>query len=279
MTQVYAPTAWEDYLFDLQGYLVLKNVVSSELIAEINETVDEWLALQEAGHKWIGHVRCSDPEPVKGPDIKFKNIIEGGPAFEALIDNPNWLEYVKRYVDNDGLYIWANHLSVTRKGSYVPIHSGGHNKSYRTSFRYHNDNFYCGNFNVLLALNDIGPGDGGTMIVPGSHKCNLQSPLIKEKNGQHKNVVELTEMTPYLKEMHLDAGDAVIFTDACTHGASVRTNEGERRILIYRYTAFWMKSADGFEPSEELLARLTPERRKIVRPIVPIRPLVQSATA
>ena len=126
----------------------------------------------------------------------------------------------------------------------------GHNKSYRTSFRYHNDNFYCGNFNVLLALNDIGPGDGGTMIVPGSHKCNVVNPLVfEQENGRHKNVVEQTELTPYLKEMHLNAGDAVIFTDACTHGASVRTNDGERRILIYRYTAFWMKNATGFEPS------------------------------
>ena len=274
------PTEWEDYLFDLQGFLVLKNVVSPELIAEINETVDHWVRLHEAGHKWIGHVRCSDPEPVKGPDIKFANIIEGGPAFEALIDNPNWLEYVKRYVDNDGLYIWANHLSVSRKGSYVPVHSGGHNRGYRTSFRYHNDNFYCGNFNVLLALNDIGPGDGGTMIVPGSHKCNVVNPLVFEaENGRHKTAVEETKLRPYLKEMHLNAGDAVIFTDACTHGASVRTNDGERRILIYRYTAFWMKNATGFEPSEELLARLTPERRKIIRPIVPIRPPAQSVTA
>ncbi len=274
-----SPTAWDDYRFDLQGFLVLKDVVSPDLIAEINETVDHWVALHEAGHKWIGHVRGSDPDPVKGPDIKFANILEGGPAFEALIDNPNWIEYVKRYVDNDGLYIWSNHLSVTRKGSYVPVHSGGHNRSYRTSFIYHNDNFYSGNFNVLLALNDIGPGDGGTMIVPGSHKCNLQSPLIKAKNGQYKNVVEQTEMTPLFKEMHLDAGDAVIFTDACTHGASVRTNDGERRILIYRYSSFWTKNASGFEPSEELLARLTPERRKIVRPIVSIRPPAQSVMA
>lgn len=76
-----SPTAWDDYRFDLQGYLVLKDVVSPELIAEINETVDHWVALHETGHKWIGHVRGSDPEPVKGPDIKFANIIE------ALIDD------------------------------------------------------------------------------------------------------------------------------------------------------------------------------------------------
>ena len=118
------------------------------------------------------------------------------------------------------------------------------------------------------------------MIVPGSHKCNLKNPLIfKEANGRHKNVVEKTKLTPLLKEMHLDAGDAVIFTDACTHGASVRTNDGERRILIYRYSSFWTKNAQGFEPSEELLARLTPDRRKIIRPIVPIRPPAQSVTA
>ena len=29
---------------------------------------------------------------------------------------------------------------------------------------------------MLLALTDIGPGDGGTMIIPGSHKSNFQHP-------------------------------------------------------------------------------------------------------
>jgi len=30
--------------------------------------------------------------------------------------------------------------------------------------------------NVLVALSDIGPGDGGTLIIPGSHKSNLPHP-------------------------------------------------------------------------------------------------------
>ncbi len=41
----FLPAAWDDYRFDFEGYLVLKNVVSSELIAEINETVDHWVTL------------------------------------------------------------------------------------------------------------------------------------------------------------------------------------------------------------------------------------------
>jgi ectoine hydroxylase-related dioxygenase (phytanoyl-CoA dioxygenase family) len=29
---------------------------------------------------------------------------------------------------------------------------------------------------MLLALTDIGPGDGGTMLIPGSHKSNFEHP-------------------------------------------------------------------------------------------------------
>jgi ectoine hydroxylase-related dioxygenase (phytanoyl-CoA dioxygenase family) len=79
---------------------------------------------------------------------------------------------------------------------------------------------------------------------------------------------------PYFKEVHLKAGDAILFTDALIHGASVRTNEGERRALIYRYSSFWTRDRFGYEYSDELVARLTPARRKIIRPIEPSKPPV-----
>ena len=36
------PTEMEDYLFDLNGYLILKNVVSKGHVAELNEVVDKY---------------------------------------------------------------------------------------------------------------------------------------------------------------------------------------------------------------------------------------------
>ena len=67
-------------------------------------------------------------------------------------------------------------------------------------------------------------------------------------------------------EVHLKAGDSLMFVDALMHGATERTNPGERRAVIYRYGPIWGNTRHGFEYSEELLARLTPERRKILRP-------------
>jgi ectoine hydroxylase-related dioxygenase (phytanoyl-CoA dioxygenase family) len=73
-------------------------------------------------------------------------------------------------------------------------------------------------------------------------------------------------------EVHLKKGDALLFCDGLAHGASSRTNPGERRAVIYRYGVSWGSTRYGYAYSPELLARLTPERRKILEPVAPRRP-------
>jgi hypothetical protein len=46
---------------------------------------------------------------------------------------------------------------------------------------------------------------------------------------------------------------------------------GERRVTIYRYGPSWGASRFGYEYSEALLARVTPEQRKILQPVKPLR--------
>jgi len=67
--------------------------------------------------------------------------------------------------------------------------------------------------------------------------------------------------------VQLKAGDALIFVDGISHGSARRQNAGERRVVVYRYGPSWGNFRFGYQPSPELLARLTPERRKIVQPL------------
>jgi ectoine hydroxylase-related dioxygenase (phytanoyl-CoA dioxygenase family) len=122
--------------------------------------------------------------------------------------------------------------------------------------------------NILLALTDVGPGDGGTLVIPGSHKGNLchpdiARPMAEQMARGHNNI-------PGAVEVHLKAGDAIMFSDAINHGASARTNPGERRVVIYRYGPSWGNTRHGYRYSEELLDRVTPSQRKILQPI-PLR--------
>ncbi|MCP4309396.1 MAG: hypothetical protein GY788_31885 [bacterium] len=50
------------------------------------------------------------------------------------------------------------------------------------------------------------------------------------------------------------------------HGSARRTNEGQRRIAVYRYGPSWGFFRHGYRPSAELLARLIPAQRQIVMP-------------
>jgi ectoine hydroxylase-related dioxygenase (phytanoyl-CoA dioxygenase family) len=79
------------------------------------------------------------------------------------------------------------------------------------------------------------------------------------------------DMLPHAVEAHTNAGDALVFVDACMHGAGTRMNPGERRIVILRYGPPWARSRFGYTVSQALLDRLTPTQRLIMQPMPPIQ--------
>ena len=114
-------------------------------------------------------------------------------------------------------------------------------------------------------------GDGGTSIVPASHKARLLHPAIAAYptpqdawdagvNGQD---------TAGMCEVNMKAGDALMFSDALCHGSVPRINPGERRIMVYRYSPQLLADRMGYLPSDEFLAKLTDSQRKIVQPVTP----------
>ena len=260
-------TSMQDYLFDLNGYLILQKAVSLDLILALNERLEDVFAKTQ-GQEWYGHLHRIGS--------KIEQIYEAGPPFEELIDHPSWIKLLERYIGteagafNSHLFIDQNWGSMRGPGKGLAFHSGGHDRSWRTQFRFHNNMFRCGQVNIILALSDIGPGDGATMVIPGSHKSNLRHPAFDNKD--EKGQVASEYFKDQAIEVHLEKGDAVLFVDALAHGSTARTNPGERRAILYRYGPMWGRMRFGYEPSPQLLARLTPERRRIILPVEPRRP-------
>ncbi|MGW0230918.1 phytanoyl-CoA dioxygenase family protein [Actinopolymorpha singaporensis] len=253
-----------DYLFDVNGYRVLRGALSGDQLQAINAWVDAQDPSALRPGEWIGDVEVHTYGAEDG--VNFQNIIEGGPVFEELIDHPSWIDEVRRYIISGAhqhLRIDECFLNVRRSGGYIPIHSGGDNVRFTGLFRWHNGNWAVGQINVLMALTDIGYGDGATTIVPGSHKAHSVHPHSNWSAGHS------ADQAIGMREVHLRAGDAVMFTDGICHGSMPRTNPGERRVLIYRYAPHLLAPRMNYLPSEELMARLSPARRAIVMPTAP----------
>jgi hypothetical protein len=265
------PTPFDDYLFDLRGYLILENAIEPELLDELNAEFDQFPRDLPLGG-WYKGAQRRDYNPSTG--MELHHCLEIGGPFEKLIDHPSWLAYVQKYCGEQGSYVEGLFIdecltSLRNSGGHITLHSGGYEGALRGKYLYDNGVFRCGQINILMALTDIGEGDGATIIVPGSHKSNLPLPDMQEyfyggpKAGQQP---------PAAVQAHLKKGDVLLFVDGITHGGSARINSGERRVIIYRYGPSWGRTRFGYEYSEELLSRLTPRRRRILEPVPKCHP-------
>jgi hypothetical protein len=258
----------DTYLFDLRGYIKLQGALSSDEVDELNAAIDTIPRLEPS--EWFGYINGhSYGDGTSG--INYQQIYEAGEPFERLIDHPAWIEHVKTFVGGKGtfdyhhgpLFIDENFVNFREPGEAIGLHSGNHAGIQRNRFQVVNGRFMCGQVNVLMALTDIGPGDGGTMVIPGSHKQNFAPPDFDDHRMRENASVDGLD---YAEEVHLNAGDAIVFVDALSHGSAKRVNSGTRRTCVYRYGPSWGNFRHGYEPSSELLERLTPERRQIVHP-------------
>lgn len=257
------------YLFDLRGYLLVEDALTADEVTSLNDCLDEIPSLKPG--EWHGYIQGHTyGDGTSG--INYQQIYEAGEPFEQLIDHPSWFEYMKLFIGAKGsfdelhgpMFIDECFANFRGPGEAIGLHSGGIPPIQRNQYRYHGGRFMCGQVNVLIALTEIGVGDGGTMLIPGSHKSNFKHPKMLPLMGEDRSVDDIEgAVNVYMKE-----GDALIFVDGLSHGSARRINLGTRRIIVYRYGPSWGNFRHGYKPSRRLLDRLTLQRRRIVQPQV-----------
>lgn len=271
------PTERETYFFDLHGFVIVRNALSRAEVAACNGVIDSLQHLKK--DEWSGWVQGHDYGGKEG--LNLQQVYEAGEPFERLIDHPSYIEKVRTFVGGDDgfdyhhgpLFIDECFANIRQPGEAIGMHSGGHTWVKRCQFGVKNQKFACGQVNVLIAYTDIGPGDGATMVVPSSHKANFVHPDLSRASMAYREARSMDGVEGAI-EVHLKAGDALLFVDAIMHGSAARVNPGQRRISVYRYGPSWGTFRHGYRISPELLSRLTPARRKIVQPMDPVLPPV-----
>ena len=259
----------EVYFFDLNGFIILKSALNKDEVKKLNKCIDN-IPMQESGTQY-GNVHFHDYKDDGQSGLNLQQIYEAGEPFEKLIDHPAWIEHMKLFVGGQGtfdhahgpLFIDENLVNIRGVGKAIGMHSGGYPPILRNQFRFHGNRFMCGQVNALIALTEIGPGDGATTLVPGSHKSNFEHPdLSKVRMGSDR----FGELIEGALEVHMEAGDVLVFVDGICHGSAKRSNSGFRRIAVYRYGPSWGNFRHQYRPSQKLIERLSPVQRLIVAP-------------
>ena len=216
-------TEEERYLFDLQGYLVVEDVLKTAELQSLNDLLD-------------GYDLWNQP---RGEDLFFDfwenndHQISAGPLhrwdkpFRQLIGHPRITPYLTEFLGSQFRYDHGHAMVMRKGGAPFALHGGGAPWKPAISYQVVDSQIHSGLLVVEYALCDHGETDGGFCAVPGSHKSNFVCP---------PSFKPLTEVEPWLQRIPLKAGSALIFTEALTHGTLSWTAAHERRALFYRYT-------------------------------------------
>jgi hypothetical protein len=237
----------ERYLFDLRGYVVLEGVLPPATIARFETILDELEAKPEGALP--PHVVVSKPRSAE--ELYLSNIVEAAPEFEQLIDHPAILDVVRevslglfRLNHTYAIYHWRDGVTPLHMGG-TPIHPKAH---YSTG----DGQIFSLLTKAVFPIANHGVEDGCFAVVPGSHKAHFRRPAGIEAG---------------LAPVAANPGDAIVFTEALTHG-SLRNLSGRCRKTIYfcysvGYMPDWTKF--GLTFSAALQARVTDAQREVLR--------------
>jgi Phytanoyl-CoA dioxygenase (PhyH) len=234
-------TEEQRYLFDLNGYVVLRSVLTSDELAELNELIDE-----------------NDP-PAPGETLasqRFGGFLQWGPQFRDLLCHPRLLPLLLEWVDPavrlDRYY--AIHMRAGTSG--LPLHGGAQEIDDGSEyFLFRNGEMQNGITTAIWALSDMLGGQGGFVCIPGSHKSNYPRPESYDYTSDCVVHVEL------------NAGDVLVFTGALAHGTHPWTAPHERRSLVFKYAPGHVAWGRAYlEWPAELREQLTPRQAALLEP-------------
>jgi ectoine hydroxylase-related dioxygenase (phytanoyl-CoA dioxygenase family) len=108
---------------------------------------------------------------------------------------------------------------------------------------------------AIINLTDLGAGDGGTVLIPGSHRVHWPAAEIVAAAKEDPSLFHCIEAP---------AGSVLFFTECLVHGTSLITTDRERVTLAVGYIAPMFRMEDGNAVSPDLVARLPEDRRRLV---------------
>jgi hypothetical protein len=231
-------TDLERFLFDVAGYLVIPQALSSAEVEACLEAAQRLHAPYPQGEwRQVGHP------------------YEQEPAFEALIDHPAILPKVRALL--------GDYFIV--QSSWCTLSPAGFNAG-----QWHQDGSGVYEFRRLATptplmqlrvgyfLTDQSAPDVGNLImIPGSHKSALPLPA---------GIGTDTTAMPMAQAICGTPGTALLFHQGVYHCGGANTQDIDRYIIHMVYAPPWLIPSDRQHNDPAFLARTTPLRRALVGP-------------
>lgn len=264
MTTTPSPVSIEDkFLFDLNGFLILRGAIDRKLCAELLAAVrrceardfpDAWRTKLPPEHQ---KHRSKDTD-IPG-QVRLNGLPRLDPIFDEIIAHPSFLPHLREFQGDPQL---VNTWAITKNKACKP--GSWHNGIPVEEYRVVNGQIQSPMLNVVTMLTPNTPGDGCLLVMPGAHKKNFSLPWDKygTKGAETPGAIEVTG----------DVGDVVLFSECLYHNGGEKISDGQRTNLYYNHmhsqrsvVMYDRANAHHYWMPPEVRARFTPDRKAMTK--------------
>ena len=247
-----ALTPAQRYHFDVFGYVVVENTLTPEETSAVLEALQnlkrEFEAIGVPTGAIIRNCRVSGYSPT---NMHFAHVLETDPAILEYVTNPRLVGMAEEVVGGIVRLSESEAIINSRDSDSYTDPEPKYNFHFGTRpphGTYTGNGLFHSNFvKTLTNLTELGPDDGGTVFIAGSHKIALPMEDIVACAYEDRSLIH---------QVVAPAGSTVLFAESLIHATGQIRSDRERTIIITGYTPPMFKADTGQEPSPEFLADL-----------------------
>ena len=227
-----ALTAGQRYHLEVYGYVVVEGVLSPDEVKRLYDAMHELkLEFMSENDPWNTTIRGAFLAGQDSHDhrVLFHNTLEAHPAFLEYAGHDRIVGMAEEVV--------GQRVRLTEQNGYINSRNFDHpyegpgrylwhrNRPGEITY-YDNGLFHCNFVKSITNLSDLGPDDGGTCVIAGSHKVAAPEEAIVKAARENPDLVH---------QVVAPAGSTLIFCETMLHATGDILSDRERTIIINGY--------------------------------------------
>jgi ectoine hydroxylase-related dioxygenase (phytanoyl-CoA dioxygenase family) len=238
---------------DVFGYVVIERAISADLVTRlVGKTYEIEDEFRRTGRMREG---CKALWGSSREFFRLDNLPHVEPAYLEYVTHPYLVGMAEEVIGGEARLEQSD--AHIRRPSPEPIYQGFHRGAAAgLAWRSPGGLYHAHFVKCLTNLTNLGPDDGGTRVIAGSHKLN---------DVEAKEIIDAAADDPRLvHQVVAPAGSTLLFFETTIHAAGVIKSGKNRLLIVTGYTPAMFQPHEDYVPDAKLLEQVSPEHRALL---------------
>ena len=238
---------------EVNGYVVLEELISPDRVETLRATIYEMEAQYRSTAELPGpdcHLSATTEE-----FFRVDNLPHLAPCFFDYVTDPRIVAMAQE-ITGGTVRLEQSDAHIRRPGN-EELRFGFH-RAVNPGFSHTSESglYHFTFVKALTNLTDLGPDDGGTTVIAGTHKVPMEV--------ASADILAAADENPRLiHQVEAPAGSTLLFFESLMHSHGIIRSGRDRLLILGGYTPTMFQTWHGYEPSAEFVATLSDEHRAL----------------